>query len=73
MKNITKEFNYKLGNVITMAIFLLKIKKVFVPYLNMFSSINFRYNVLDMYGVSMVLLCKTMFCCIKHYCLDENK
>ncbi len=73
MKNITKEFNYKLGNVITVAIFLLKIKKVFVPYLNMLSSINFRYNVLDMYGVSMVLLCKTMFCCIKHYCLDENK
>jgi hypothetical protein len=26
-ENITKEFNYKIGNVITMTIFLLKIRK----------------------------------------------
>lgn len=73
MRNITKEFNYKLGNVITMTISLLKIKKYLFHILNMFYSLNFRHNVLDMYGVSMVLLCKTMFCCIKHYCLNENK
>ncbi len=29
MKNITKEFNYKLGNVITVAIFFVKDKNIY--------------------------------------------